>query len=449
MAFIPAIIESLGELVPSIEALAPEVGSALKSFTGRAVTALGTWTAVKKLGSLALQAGHWTEAEFNKFKKYWSGTTLTAAHKANVVNYLKSRMARNGKKSKNGGGNGNNGGGGGGNGNRVTNRMTPSVGLMNVNSNYREMNNRTPVLKGSDLVTTVVAKPSTSIVNPSDSILVNFTASPTSYPGTRLFQLSQLWERYRFISLRYRFVPAVPNTLACQFVMYVDTDPNDDPSAITDRDALIRQALAHTGAQQWNFNLPKNVMLPIRADNQLYYTGITSANERFSAMGRVFLLQITDPVNFNGALLTEPVIAGSLFVDWHIMFQTPQIAVEATSAQVALIQNPGLRLARTLLTYDVLTTITNISGQVVDFYLCADTGNYESLAGLSTVQVTDSGIGTYGVLQDGDTGTITLGPQLIILNPGEVYTITPSLLNFGAVSGSVAVVYPAGSLTVV
>jgi hypothetical protein len=186
-------------------------------------------------------------------------------------------------------------------------------------------------MRGSDYIGPVVVKAAQNILSPKDRILATFPVTPSGYSGTRITQLASLWERYRFRSFHVRYVPAVPNTLACQFVLYIDTDPNDDPTVITDPEQLIRQATAQAGSQQWNFNMAKKTPLAIRKDDQWYYTGIDKTNERFNRQGTAYLIQITDPINFNGEELTSDLTSGSIFIDWDCDFQIQQI--EPAAAQ--------------------------------------------------------------------------------------------------------------------
>lgn len=184
------------------------------------------------------------------------------------------------------------------------------------------MNNAISTIRGSDFLTTVTVR-----ANPTRTqrILENIQVSPSAFPGTRLTQLSQLYERYRFTSFALRWVPAIPTTLACQLLLYVDTDPLDDPEDAATVDVLIRQATAQTGSQQWNFHVPKRILMALRADDQMYYTGDTKLNPRFSLMGRAYLIQVTNPINFNGESILTDFEAGSLYIDWVCRFQTPQI----------------------------------------------------------------------------------------------------------------------------
>lgn len=180
-------------------------------------------------------------------------------------------------------------------------------------------------LSGRDFVQRITVKANSEIVNPSDRILLRQPISATSFPGTRLSALSQLWERYRWTQAVLEYVPAVPNTLAAQLVAYIDTDPNDDPTVIPDADELLRQAVAQAGSRQWNFNTRMDIPLMIRKDDQLYYTGEDKQNPRFSQQGVLYILQVTDLINFNGELINSNLESGAFYIRWGCCFSMPQI----------------------------------------------------------------------------------------------------------------------------
>jgi hypothetical protein len=195
--------------------------------------------------------------------------------------------------------------------------------LMSTVANIRPLREAAKRLSGSDFLTTVTVKHELTTV--ADRILVSMPITPSGYPGTRITQLSELWERYRLRNFRIRYVPAVPFTLACQLVLYIDTDPNDDPTLFPTSDALIRQAVAQAGSQQWNFNVPAMIPLAKRSDDQLYYTGSDLSNERFNRQGTAYLIQVTLPMNSDGTAVTSDIEAGSLYIDWDCEFQVAQI----------------------------------------------------------------------------------------------------------------------------
>jgi len=185
---------------------------------------------------------------------------------------------------------------------------------------------------GSDFLSIVEVK---AAPTPSQRILASIDVSPSMFPGTRLTQLSQLYERYRFTSFKIRYVPAVPTSMACQLLVYLDTDPADSPATSTTAENLIRQATSHAGSQQWNFHASRVIALPLRSDKPYYYTGDTALNPRFNLQAKAYVIQVTNPVNFNGETLTSNIQAGSLYIDWTCLFQSPQLnPVAANLGQV-------------------------------------------------------------------------------------------------------------------
>jgi hypothetical protein len=250
---------------------------------------------------------------------------------------------RKNKTRKNGNGNGKR------NGNRrsrITTRQniqTGSNGLSNQGAIHRPMIVRKFVEAGSDFLGPLTVRSSPN--STADRILLSNSISPSAFPGTRLTQMSNLWERYRFRKFRLRWVPAVPKTIACQLIVYQDTDPLDDPTAIPNADALVRQATAQAGSQQFNFINPMSIDLARRSDDQLYYTGVDKQNERFSRQGNFYVIQVTDPLNFNGEAITSDIMAGSLYVDWVCEFQIAQINPTAV-----LTNNPPGQFSSPLIT---------------------------------------------------------------------------------------------------
>lgn len=200
---------------------------------------------------------------------------------------------------------------------------------MGMQTYKKSSNNKFIHLDGVDFVSRLTVKPFSQITTAKDAILVNQPISASSFKGTRLSSLSQNWERYRWTNCTLEYVPSVPNTIACQLVAYIDTDPNDDPTTITDTDTLVRQAVAQMGSRQWNFNQRMSIPLVMRKDDQLYYTGDDKQNRRFNLQGVLYIIQVSNLIDFNGvAVDTAPLICGSLYIKWGCDFAMNQINPE-------------------------------------------------------------------------------------------------------------------------
>lgn len=211
-----------------------------------------------------------------------------------------------------------------GNGMRNQTVMRPFSSTL---ANVRPVRNAVYPHAGSDFIQVVNVKGTFSTA--SDRILAKFPISPSAFPGTRLTQMSQLYEFFKFTRLNLRYVPSVPVSLACQLVLYVDLDPSDDATIITNPDALIRQAVAQTGAQQWNFHTPKVIPMAMRTDQQYYFTGVDRQNVRFTQQGVAYLIQVTQALDFSGVPITTDLECGSIFFDWNCNFNIPQLNPEA------------------------------------------------------------------------------------------------------------------------
>jgi len=193
---------------------------------------------------------------------------------------------------------------------------------------------------GTDFLTKIVVK--SNPTSASDRILYSNLISPSAFPGTRIASIAGLWERYRYKAFRLRWVPAVPTTMACQFIIYEDTDPVDDPSVITDVDALIRQAASQAKARQFNFSDGRTTQLCQRKDDQLYYTGTEGSDPRQLYQGRFYVIQQSTPLNFNGESIPADIEAGSLYLDWVCEFQTQQINPDDVLRQLPAPASPTL-----------------------------------------------------------------------------------------------------------
>jgi hypothetical protein len=163
------------------------------------------------------------------------------------------------------------------------------------------------------------------------SLLANYPVSVSAFPGTWLATQSKLWERYRFNRLSFRFVPATATSVACQLVGWIDTDPYDDPLDFGNNESVIRQALSQYGSSAFNIITPARFDLAQRKDREEYYTGPDRNNLRFTRAGNFFLAQVTRATGFDGKLLTDAFECGSLYVDWDVSFETPQIDPPTTA----------------------------------------------------------------------------------------------------------------------
>jgi hypothetical protein len=230
------------------------------------------------------------------------------------------------------------------------------------------------------------------------------------------------WERYRFRKFNLRYVPAVPTALGCQVLLYQDTDPADDPSVITNADALIRQATSQAKSKQWNFYQREVISMNMRRDVEPYYTGQDKLNPRFSRQGDAYLIQVTNPVNFSGEALTSDLpVAASVYLDWEIEFSNQQINPAAALADIYRVEgfpltpkfdasnvlngtqfqipSPGYLTLESMVGNGTVT-VSDSSGPVVEYEL--------SLAPILAGSVAELDPGTYTVAVTGNAAQVAL-----------------------------------------
>lgn len=271
-------------------------------------------------------------------------------------------------------------------------------GIRNDYSFLQTKRNGVITLEGTDLIGPITVKSADNLVDASDWIVYNAPISPSGFPGTRLNAISQLWERYRFRKFDLFFVPALANTLSCQLIMYEDTDPIDDPTVISNPDALWQQAMSQGGASQFNFTTPKCARLCQRKDDEFYYTGDTG-NQRFINQGRIFVLQSSFLTDMNGQKLTEDLLAGTLYIKWRIDLQTPQINPE--SVVRSLPTPPASTIVETKSTLNfTLAQDTSLQVAIVasngPFYLTNAAAQFNPTNTANTSTLTVSGIPSSG-----------------------------------------------------
>jgi hypothetical protein len=148
--------------------------------------------------------------------------------------------------------------------------------------------------------------------------------SPSAFPNTRMELTSNTYQMYRFKKLSFKFQSMLPTSINAQIIAYIDTDPSDTQNDVVTADDVLRLAKAHQGAVIKDVQSNWDVKLPIRNDDQFYFTG-GKGELRTRSMGKLYIFQVGQATKFDGSLLTEILNAGSLSLDYDIAYQNPQL----------------------------------------------------------------------------------------------------------------------------
>jgi peptidoglycan hydrolase-like protein with peptidoglycan-binding domain len=189
------------------------------------------------------------------------------------------------------------------------------------NANHNDM------ASGSDFLTRVTLVPGPELRS-GIALLASIDIRPASFANTRLFQLSQLYERVKFITFSIGFKTTLPNSVNCLCVGYFDTDPDthDSPSS---SDSVLRIAQSHLKAVTFKANTSVTMPMPIITKDRPLYTG-TSTDRKLTVHSRFRIYQVGAPTNFAGEQVTNQIIAGVLNINWKVAFSLPQLSISDT-----------------------------------------------------------------------------------------------------------------------
>jgi hypothetical protein len=179
-------------------------------------------------------------------------------------------------------------------------------------------------LQGCDLIGGVKV-PSAS--NQFGTILANFYISPTSFLGTRQAQLAPLWERYKYNSIRFHYVPAAGTTYAGQVVAMCDYDVDDNLSSVPSAQRP-QQVSAHYGSTACAIWQTMSTELNYVDNMSDWYTddeAVDNADLRLQNQGQYWLVLLDQVLDPTGNPIQSDMDIGTLYVEYDLEFYIPQL----------------------------------------------------------------------------------------------------------------------------
>jgi hypothetical protein len=178
---------------------------------------------------------------------------------------------------------------------------------------------------GVDFVNQISIRGITNLENdisPVDDVYI----TPLTFKGTRLELLANTYQYYKFDTLTISYKPTIPTSVNALFMVYFDTDPNDENNP-TSSDELLRIAQSHKLSKQVPANKAWSVSMPIRNDDTYYFCNDDGDNKRLSVQGRLHIIQMGAATNFSGEKIKNDISAGALTIRWSVQFREPQMNV--------------------------------------------------------------------------------------------------------------------------
>lgn len=155
-----------------------------------------------------------------------------------------------------------------------------------------------------------------------------FYINPLEYPGTRLALFAQLYDKFRFKKLTFKFVPYQGTAVPGSIVLAYDRDISDaTPPA---NDVGVRQYMAMMDALAGPIWQPLSMTCPLSSPNEgLFTNAVPGGDDRLAYQGQVYV-----------ALLEPPsagvVLAGDLFVEYDLELFEPQLETNVSIGQSQL-----------------------------------------------------------------------------------------------------------------
>lgn len=138
--------------------------------------------------------------------------------------------------------------------------------------------------------------------------------------NTRLKQIAQLWQRYRFRRITMKFVASDSSFFSGTLIHYIDTDPNASYSGIIGTDALISAVSAHWNEQVMRINRSCESEYRVLPETAALWMDNASDPKKVTDQCKYFIFVQDTVLNAMGTALTYPFTLGRLYIDYEIEF---------------------------------------------------------------------------------------------------------------------------------
>lgn len=174
-------------------------------------------------------------------------------------------------------------------------------------------------ISGQEFLSTIEFQEPPNNRNFAGATVLMVAGNPLRFPGSRLTQFANLFQRFKFKNFVVRYVPAVPATTAGQLIMAFDTDPTWAP--VGSSQEVLRAMMAHKNRQIFHVFDDKRAQLPA-TDKADYYCDAKGQDLRLNNQFIFWLCVMAPVVTNNGG---QSGTVGSLMLEWDCEFKIPRI----------------------------------------------------------------------------------------------------------------------------
>lgn len=156
--------------------------------------------------------------------------------------------------------------------------------------------------------------------------------NPQTFSGSRVAAMAPLFEKYLYLSASLVYTPTITNVAGGQVIAYFDTDPLD--AAITDRNTAIQHARDSQGSKINHINRTFRTPMPKNTTLKSFFTASAADTTVQANQARIRVVQTAPVTGFNveAVTTTTPLAVGTLELEYHLKFMTPQGLTTVTAA---------------------------------------------------------------------------------------------------------------------
>jgi len=230
-------------------------------------------------------------------------------------------------------------------------------------------------IRGTDFLSAVT---STNGGNAAGDVLTTQIANPRVLGLARLATMANLFERFKFRRLSFRYVPVANATQTGQLLGYVDYDVIDNPTGLSGVQNLQRAA-AHLGEKPVQIWEP--VTWEVRDVDPLtdLYTSYDEIEPRWSAQGIFVLLA--------GSAIASNIPLGNIYIDYDVDFFIPQVEEGAVNGFASSWTAGGSPSTSSILGTSVASSWNNLNASISGNVVTVPAGSF-----LVTLAVSGTGI---------------------------------------------------------
>ena len=198
--------------------------------------------------------------------------------------------------------------------------ITPKMsGFKEVKTSMKRTNGGVTIT-GQDYIRNVTFRDDPENLNFSGAVVGAHFLNPWRFPGSRLSQFANLYQKYVFKKAKIRYIPAVPATVAGQMIICFDTDPTYAP--LGSSDGVIRSMMAHKNRKIFHvfddisMDLPLAGRVPLFCDEK-------GQDLRLNNQAVFWIAMVAPTVTGTGEEWKAAV--GSFVIEWEVEFMTQRI----------------------------------------------------------------------------------------------------------------------------